>query len=79
MAKAVVSTPAGVNGLDLSPGEDVIVTSTGEEMATAIRDIILHPKKRKSIEKQARTTVEARYSWDKIGEEQRDLYQRLIK
>ncbi len=79
MAKAVVATPAGINGLDLSPGEDVIVTSTGEEMGAAIRNLILHPEKRKSIEKQARTTVEARYSWDKMGEEQRDLYERLIK
>ena len=79
MAKAVVSTPAGINGLDLSPGQDVIVTPTGEEMAAAIRDLILHPEKRKSFEKQARTKVEAHYSWDKMGEAQRELYRRLTK
>ena len=77
MAKAVVSTPAGINGLDLSPGQDVIVTPTGEEMAAAIRDLMLHPEKRKSLEKQGRITVEGHYSWDKMGEAQRELYKQL--
>ncbi len=36
MGKAIVSTPAGVNGLDLQAGKDVIVAATGEEMAAAI-------------------------------------------
>lgn len=37
MRKAVVSTPAGINGLPLTPGRDVIVAATGPEMAQAIR------------------------------------------
>ncbi len=77
MAKAVVTTPAGINGLDLEPGEDVVVTPSGPEMAAAIRDLIVHPEKRKSFELRARATVEHRYSWEKMGGVQRQLYQRL--
>src|SRR6202011_2414440 len=40
MGKAIVSTPAGINGLDLSAGHDVVVVKTGAEMAEAIRGLL---------------------------------------
>ncbi|HEX4621278.1 MAG TPA: glycosyltransferase, partial [Myxococcaceae bacterium] len=39
MGKAVVSTPAGVNGLDLTPGEDFLLVHTAAEMAAAIESL----------------------------------------
>ena len=77
MAKAVVATPAGVNGLELSPGKDVLVASNGKKMAQAIRDLLKDPSKRKAIELSARQTVERDYSWDKIAEVQKELYGKL--
>ncbi|HYL36051.1 MAG TPA: glycosyltransferase, partial [Bryobacteraceae bacterium] len=58
MGKAIVSTPAGIHGLDLHAGEDVIVTKTPEEMARAIAELIEHPEKRQCLEQAARKTVE---------------------
>ncbi|HEU5022248.1 MAG TPA: glycosyltransferase, partial [Bryobacteraceae bacterium] len=36
MGKALVSTPAGVNGLDLAPGQDFALAQTAEEFAMGI-------------------------------------------
>ena len=79
MAKAVVATPAGVNGLELLPGKDVLVASDGKEMAQSIRDLFNDPFKRKAIELAARQTVDRDYSWDKIAEVQKELYEKLSR
>ncbi len=78
MGKAIVSTPAGVNGLDLAWGEDVMVTETGEGMAATIRELLGDSNRRRAIERQARATVEARYGWDVIARRQKRLYDSLI-
>jgi GT2 family glycosyltransferase/glycosyltransferase involved in cell wall biosynthesis len=78
MGKAIVSTPAGINGLDLEPGVDVIVTSTAVEMGQAIRSLIENPTRRQSIERQARLTVERRFDWDVIARAQKQLFDELI-
>ncbi len=78
MGKAIVSTPAGINGLDLESGSDVIVVSDPEEMARAISRLLSSPDERKAIEHRARQTAEARYGWDAIAEEQKRLYTSLI-
>jgi glycosyltransferase involved in cell wall biosynthesis len=77
MGKAIVSTPAGIHGLELSPGRDVIVAESAEEMARAIRELIETPARGLEIGMQARETVCARYSWDGIARLQRDLYDAL--
>src|SRR6202011_4421757 len=71
MGKAIVSTPAGINGLNLDPGVDVMVTSTATEMGQAIRALIENPKERQSIEHQARMTVERWFDWDVIAQRQK--------
>jgi GT2 family glycosyltransferase/glycosyltransferase involved in cell wall biosynthesis len=78
MKKAIVSTPAGINGIDLSDGVDVVVTATGEAMARAIQDLIDNPLKRKSLEAAARATAERDYGWEQIGRVQAQLYYNLL-
>lgn len=77
MGKAIVSTPAGVNGLDLGPGRDVIVAATPEEMARAIAELFENRALRESLEHEARRTVERDFDWDKIAARQHELYNRL--
>jgi GT2 family glycosyltransferase/glycosyltransferase involved in cell wall biosynthesis len=79
MGKAVVSTPAGINGLDLESGRDVVVATSGEQMTGAILELFQHPEKRQAIERQARLTVESKFDWDVIAAEQQKLYEDLIK
>jgi glycosyltransferase involved in cell wall biosynthesis/GT2 family glycosyltransferase len=79
MAKAVVSTPAGINGLDLHPGKDVLVVNSGAEMAEAVKMLLLDPDRRREIEAAARRTVEAHYSWDAVAAAQAALYRSLMR
>ncbi len=79
MGKAIVSTPAGINGLDLNPPHDVIVVPTGREMAEAILDLFADPGKRRTIEERARQTVEQGFGWDAIGRRQAALYRSLMR
>lgn len=74
MAKAIVSTPAGVNGLDLEPGRDFVLAATAPEMAAAIRNLLDHPAVRGRIEAAARARVEREFGWDTIVGQQVELY-----
>jgi glycosyltransferase involved in cell wall biosynthesis len=76
MGKAIVSTSAGVNGLDLAPGSDYLLAETGAAMAEAVLGLLEHPEQRRAVERRARATVEARFSWDVIARAQAALYRR---
>lgn len=78
MGKAIVSTPAGINGLTLRPGSDVVVVETGAAMRDAILELFGNPEARGRIEREARRTVETEFSWDRIAEKQAALYRELI-
>ncbi len=79
MGKAIVSTPAGINGLDLHPGDDVLVTGTACEMAQSIVELFENPARRESLERAARQTVERDFDWDAIARRQAELYLELLK
>ncbi len=76
MGKAVVSTLAGVNGLDVHPGHDYLLTEAGPDFAQQIVNLAMDTGYRKSIETNARQTA-LRYDWRAIGEKQSALYNRL--
>jgi GT2 family glycosyltransferase/glycosyltransferase involved in cell wall biosynthesis len=76
MGKAVVSTPAGVNGLDLAPGRDFVLAGSAEEFADAIAALLADAARRISFEQAARQTA-LRYDWRGIAARQSDLYTRL--
>lgn len=78
MGKAIVSTPAGVHGLGLHPGRDILVTETAEQMAEAIAALIENPAQRETLEREARRSVEQDFDWDAIVARQEELYRRLM-
>src|SRR5581483_5459772 len=75
MGRVVVSTPAGVNGLELRPDIDVVVTATAEEMAREIRSFSEDADRRHAIEKHARETA-LTFDWREIAKQQNALYDR---
>jgi glycosyltransferase involved in cell wall biosynthesis len=79
MGKAVVSTRAGINGLDLVPGNDVIIAETGPAMAHAILELFENPRKRSSLEQQARRTAANKFDWDEIARKQKRVYDDLMR
>jgi glycosyltransferase involved in cell wall biosynthesis len=78
MGKAIVSTEAGIHGLELQRGADVVVTDSAEGMAAAITRLLQAPAERAAIEAHARKTVERVYGWDAIAREQKKLYESLL-
>lgn len=78
MGKAVVSTPAGVNGLDLTAERDFVLVKTADQMAKAICYLLSDPETRKRLETAARQRVEHAYDWDQIAGRQAALYRELL-
>ncbi len=76
MGKAIVSTPAGVNGIDINAGHDVLLGDTDSELAAHITVLASDTEMRKALERNARETA-LRYDWGAIGRKQQDLYARL--
>src|SRR5262249_45006886 len=74
MGKAIVSTPAGINGLDLEPGGDVVVAESAAEIASAIRELIENPQRRRELSWRARETAERRVRWGGIPPPQKKNY-----
>lgn len=78
MGKAIVSTSAGIHGLELRPDVDLIVTDAAEQMAGAISTLLDSPEQRQTLERLARKTAEERFGWDVIAQVQRELYESLF-
>jgi glycosyltransferase involved in cell wall biosynthesis len=76
MGKAIVSTPAGVNGIDITPNHDFLLSESAAQMAEQINALATDSALRKSIERNARQTA-LLYDWRAIGDRQRALYQSL--
>jgi GT2 family glycosyltransferase/glycosyltransferase involved in cell wall biosynthesis len=78
MGKAIVTTPGGINGLELEEGKVVRVAKTGEEMAAEILDLTRHVMKRINLERAARHAAERDFDWDVIARRQADIYRSLL-
>ena len=78
MGKAIASTTAGVHGLDLRSGADLVVTDAPKELARAISLLLDSPEQRQALEQQARSTAEQRFGWNAISRAQQELYESLL-
>jgi glycosyltransferase involved in cell wall biosynthesis len=78
MGKAVVSTAAGVNGLDLTAGVDFLLAGDAVEMAAAIEGLFVDPGARERIGAVARERVEREFGWDAIARRQVGIYGELV-
>jgi glycosyltransferase involved in cell wall biosynthesis len=66
MGKAVVSTSIGAEGLDLTPGRDLLIADNPESFAAGIIGLLRNPDLRRNYE-QAAAAVAARYDWSEIA------------
>jgi glycosyltransferase involved in cell wall biosynthesis len=75
----VVSTPAGVNGLDLVAGDEFVLVRSAEEMAEAIERLLASPGECQRLAAAGRRRVEESYGWDEIARRQTDLYREVMR
>lgn len=74
--RLVISTPAGINGLDVVPGQDILVAAAADQFAALILTTAKDRAVRQTIEQNARQTA-LRYAWGNIAALQSELYTRL--
>jgi len=66
MAKALVSTSIGAEGLDVKDGQDLMIADNAQSFAAAVVRVLKEPELRRSYE-QAAATLAARYDWSQIA------------
>jgi sugar transferase (PEP-CTERM/EpsH1 system associated) len=67
MAKAVVSTTVGAEGLPVTNGRDIDIADEPSRFAHAVVHMIRDPEARRAIEQAARRLVVERYDWSAVA------------
>lgn len=78
MGKPVVSTSAGCEGLEARDGQNIIVRDDPAALAEAVVRVLSEPDLAAALGAAGRRTAETTYSWDRIGEDLRAAYWRLL-
>jgi sugar transferase (PEP-CTERM/EpsH1 system associated) len=68
MAKAIVSTPLGAEGLPVHSGKNILLAETPEDFSSAVVSLLRNPARRTQLGAAARKLVEDNYSWKKVTE-----------
>jgi sugar transferase (PEP-CTERM/EpsH1 system associated) len=63
MAKPVISTPIGVEGLPVRDGEHLVLAESAADFAGAVVDVLRNPERRHRLGQAARRFVEGSCSW----------------
>lgn len=63
MGCPVVASPAAVEGLDVTVGEDVLSADHCDDWVTQLTQLIQSPEMRKQLGRAARARIESRYRW----------------
>jgi glycosyltransferase involved in cell wall biosynthesis len=78
MAKAVVSTPIGAEGIEAVPERDLVLAEGAEAFAAAVGCVLDDAALADRLGRSARALVEARYSWDAAGDALERFFEELI-
>jgi len=78
MGKALVSTAIGCEGIEVSPGADIIVENDPAAFARSVVGLLRNRAKREEMGRRARKLVESRYSWIGIGEKLNQAYEEIV-
>ncbi len=74
MGRPVVSTPVGIAGLGLTPGEHALVAGRADAFAAAVLGLLWNQRARENLALAGRALVEARYDWRALAEKQLRLW-----
>jgi glycosyltransferase involved in cell wall biosynthesis len=77
-ARAIVSTPRGVEGLEFSTGEDLLMAEGPADFAAAVVRLLRDERQSHLLGQRARRVCR-QYEWDKIGSQFCHLIENLVK
>ncbi len=78
MERAMLSTPRGVNGLELKHKEHVWIAEGAQAFAGSAALLLRDARLRRALAKRARALVEEKFDWREIGREQEALWESLL-
>jgi len=78
MAKPMVSTSVGCEGLDVRHGEHLLVADDPDEFARHVARLLANPDLGRRLGEMGRAAAAVAYSWDGATEQLEDLYDRLV-
>ena len=78
MAKPVVSTSVGAEGLPVSSGQNIVLADTPEDFADRVISLLQDSGERKRIGRAARAMVQEKYSWGQIAESFSQTLQKAV-
>jgi len=79
LARAVVSTEVGAEGLPIRAGEHLLLASSPREMANAIQRLLDDPARRLALGHAARRFVEENGSWDAAGARFTEICEQVVE
>ena len=65
--RVVVTTTKGPEGLDLAPGEGIVVADGAGPFTDAVAEVMMSPQSRAAIARQGREAVLSRYDWSIVA------------
>jgi len=77
MAKPIVSTSIGIEGIEVVPERDVLIADRPEEFVEQISRLFLDDSLRSRLGSSARRLAEERYSWGRIVDTMLEEYDRV--
>jgi glycosyltransferase involved in cell wall biosynthesis len=78
MAKAVVSTTVGAEGLPVTSGRDIVIADEPTRFAQAVIHMIRDVDARQRIEREARRLVVEKYDWSAVANDFEVALSRLV-
>jgi glycosyltransferase involved in cell wall biosynthesis len=79
MAKAVVSTTIGAEGLPVKTGHNIVIADEPAAFAEAVVELIRNPDARRRMELEARRLVVNRYDWAAVAGDFEEALGRLCR
>ncbi len=77
MAKPIVSTRLGADGIDVDDGEHLALADSPAAFAQRCRDLLRQRQAASAMGRRGRVLVEMRYNWDRIVPRMEELYAQL--
>ena len=78
MSRPVVSTLLGAEGLEVTPGLDILLASTAQELANHVCSLLTDAELGKRLARAARHLVETKYDWRICLRGLESLYQAVL-
>ncbi|MGC1374533.1 MAG: glycosyltransferase [Candidatus Sulfotelmatobacter sp.] len=78
MAKAVVSTSVGAEGLPVSSGQNIFLADTPRDFADRVISLLQDSGERRRSGTAARTMVQEKYSWGQVAESFSQTLQKVV-